>query len=291
MRDAVILVGSVVVGVVLLWIAVIVVRRWRLASPRERRTLRPVYTACGIALGLMLAAVAMDQVGSRSYTVVWVLFLISFAAVPLTFLAGVLRSRFDRSAAARLLVSLDAGIPLRDVLADALHDPSLEIVYRVEGLGRWVDELGHEVAPPAASQTRSVTRVERGGHLIAALVHDPALDAEPDLVELIAAGAGLPLENVRLQADLRSQYLFLETVANTAPSLLVVLGTDGRILNRNQATLTASGLPDEEDVRGRYFWDVFIEESEREAMQGALPRSSARFPPLALRERIHECCG
>ena len=65
----------------------------------------------------------MDQVGSRSYTVVWILFLIAFAAVPLTFLAGVLRSRFDRAAAARMLVSLDAGIPLRDVLADALHDP------------------------------------------------------------------------------------------------------------------------------------------------------------------------
>ena len=85
-----------------------------------------------VALTLLLASVVIDQVGSRTYTVVWILFLFAFAAVPLTFLAGVLRSRFDRSAAARLLVSLDAGIPLRDALADALHDPSLEIVYWVE---------------------------------------------------------------------------------------------------------------------------------------------------------------
>jgi len=278
-RDAVILFGSLVVGIVLLWIAVILVRRWRTASPPERRTLRPVYAACGVALGLLLAAVVMDQVGSRSYTVVWVLFLVAFAAVPLTFLAGVLRRRFDRSAAARLLVSLDAGIPLRDALADVLHDPSLEILYWVESLGRWVDELGHEAAPPTASPTRSLTRVERGGQLIAALVHDPALDAEPDLVELIAVGASLPLENVRLQADLRSQFLFLETVANTAPSLLVVLGTDGRILNRNQATLASSGLPEEEDVRGRYFWDVFIETSERDAMQARFNEAAPGFPP------------
>ena len=167
----------------------------------------------------------------------------------MTFLAGVLRSRFDQAAAAKMLVSLDAGIPLRDVLADALHDPSLEIVYWIETLNRWVDELGREVATPVASAGRSVTMVERGGRQIAALVHDPALDAEPDLIALIAAGASLPIENARLQADLRSQFLFLETIANTAPSLLVVLGTDGRIRNQNRATVEASGLPDENALR------------------------------------------
>ena len=133
--------------------------------------------------------------------------------------------------------------------------------------------------------------VERGGRQIAALVHDPALDAEPDLVELIAAGASLPIENARLQADLRSQFLFLETVANTAPSLLVVLGTDGRIRNQNRATVEASGLPDEDALRDRFFWDVFIDESEREAMQARFDEAAPGLPALALRERVHERQG
>ena len=65
--------------------------------------------------------------------------------MPLTFLAGVLRSRFDRAAAARILLSLDAGVPLRDALAEALHDPSLEIVYRLDDREGWVDEDGETV--------------------------------------------------------------------------------------------------------------------------------------------------
>ena len=54
-----------------------------------------------------------------------------------------------------MLVSLDAGIPLRDVLADALHDPSLEIVYWIETLNRWVDELGREVSPTRRLRRRA----------------------------------------------------------------------------------------------------------------------------------------
>ncbi len=279
LRDAIVLAGSIVVGLVLLWVAVILTRRWRRATTAQRRTLRPVYLACGAAVALLLLAVVSDQVGSRAYSIGWVLFLVAFAAVPLTFLAGVLRSRLDRSAAARILVSLDAGVPLRTVLADVLHDPSLEIVYRLEESDRWIDELGREVEAPVASPSRSVTRIERSGRQIAALVHDPALDSEPDLVEFIAAAASLPLENVRLQAQLRAQFLFLQTVADTAPSLLVVMGTDGRILNLNEATLAASGLGDEETLRGMYFWDVFIDESERPAMIGRFRDAAPDFPP------------
>jgi PAS domain S-box-containing protein len=279
LRDAVVLAGSIVVGVVLVWVAVILTKRWRRATTAQRRTLRPVYLACGSAVALLLLAVVSDQVGSRAYSVGWVLFLIAFAAVPLTFLAGVLRSRLDRSAAARILVSLDAGVPLRTVLADVLHDPSLEIVYRLEESDRWIDELGREVEAPVASPSRSVTGIERSGRQIAAIVHDPALDSEPDLVEFIATGASLPLENVRLQAQLRAQFLFLQTVADTAPSLLVVMGTDGRILNPNKATLAASGLDDEEALRGMYFWDVFIDASERAAMIGRFRDAAPGFPP------------
>lgn len=101
-----------------------------------------MYTSSTIAVLLLAFAVASEPIVSREYSVAWYLFLLWFAIVPMTFLAGVLRSRFDQAAAAKMLVSLDAGIPLRDVLADALHDPSLEIVYWIETLIRWVDESG-----------------------------------------------------------------------------------------------------------------------------------------------------
>ena len=265
-RDAVIAVGTVVVGAVLLAIVVILAQRWRLASVARRRMLRTVFVSCGAAVTLLLASVVADRLGDKEYSVVWVLFLVSFATVPLAFLDGVLRSRFDRTAGTRMLLSLDAGVPLRDALAEALHDPSLEVVYRLENDAGWVDAEGGSVDPPLASATRSVTRIERNGRTVAALAHDPVLDAEPEVVDFIAAGAGLPLENVRLQADLRSQFLMLETVADTAPSLLVVVDTDGQIVNQNRATLDAAGIDDERLINGQYFWDIFIDPDEREAM-------------------------
>ena len=277
--EAIILVGSVIVGVVLVWIVVILAQRWRRANATQRRILRPVYATCTAALTLLLVSVIGDQINSRTYSITWIFFLIAFAAVPLTFLAGIMRSRFDRASAARILLSLDAGVSLRDALADALHDPSLEIVYRLVDDDRWVDEDGRRVDEPVCSPERSVTMVERNGATIAALIHDPSLDSEPALVDFIAAGAGLPLENVRLQAELRAQFLFIETVANTAPSLLVVMGTDGRILNQNRATLAASGLDDEEELRGRFFWDVFIGDDEREAMLERFRAAAPEFPP------------
>ena len=54
----------------------------------------------------------------------------TFATVPIAFLAGVLRARLARSAVGELLLDLAAGgSSLRDALARALHDPSLDIVY------------------------------------------------------------------------------------------------------------------------------------------------------------------
>ncbi len=257
----------------------------------SRRTLRPVYLSCGVSVVLLLVSVAADQLSSVAYSVVWALFLFSFALVPLSFLAGVLRSRLDRSSAARMLVSLDAGIPLRDALAQALHDPSLEIVYWLETQGSWVDELGHEVDEPARLPERSVTTIERGGQRIAALVHDPSLDDEPELVELIAAGAGLPLENVRLQADLRSQFLFLETVANTAPSLLVVIDSRAGSEPEPGDARRRAASSDEETDRGRYFWEVFIDEDDRSGLRRGFVTQHPTSPRRQYENSLHERRG
>ena len=211
--------------------------------------------------------------------------------MPLTFLAGVLRVRRDRAAVAEMLLSLDAGVPLREALAQALHDPSLEIAYWLDDSGRWVDPDGRQVEAPQASETRSVTTVEHNGRRVAALLHDPVLDEEPQLVEMTAAAAGLSLQNERLQADLRAQYAFLETVANTAPSLLVVVGPDGRIRNQNRATVIASGLGDEEQIRGRFFWDVFIDPSERDEMRARFDDAAPDFAPASYENTFTNACG
>ena len=112
--------------------------------------------------------------------------------------------------------------------------------------------------------SRHVTLVEHAGRPTAALLHDPMLDDEPELIEATAAAAGLWLDNERLQAKLRAQIEFLETIVNASPSLLCSLDREGRIVNLNHASRVASGYLDEEEVRWLPFWDVFVAPEERD---------------------------
>ena len=66
--------------------------------------------------------------------------------------------------------STDARQELQDVIAEAVDDPSLEIVYRTSGdPAEWVDDMGHPVALPEASRDRATTEIRSGGVPIAAL--------------------------------------------------------------------------------------------------------------------------
>jgi PAS domain S-box-containing protein len=268
-------------GLVLIAIVVtVLIRRWRAASPALRRVLWPVAGA-GLAALLSVGLVAViDPVSEGAARVLRLAFFASFAAVPIAFLFGILRTRLARSSVSDLLMSMDRGVPLRDALAQALGDPSLEIVYRVDwrrGAG-WVDGQGRAVPDPASTETRSVRFVERGGEHVAALLHDAALDAESERVDAVTTAAGLALVNERLQAELRAEVAFIWTVTDTAPSLLVNVDTEGRIRNVNKAALEASGRESADDVTGQHFWDVFIADDEREAMMHRFADAAPDFP-------------
>lgn len=110
-----------------------------------------------------------------------------------------------------------------------------------------------------------MTLVEHAGRQTAALLHDPLLADEPQLVDAVAAAAGLWLDNERLQAKLRAQIDFLETTVETSPALLGALDREGRLANLNFASVRASGYADREEARWQPFWDVFISPEDRDA--------------------------
>jgi signal transduction histidine kinase len=97
------------------------------------------------------------------------------------------------------------GARMRDQLADALEDPSLELAYWLPQRGVFVTEDGRETDLPEHHPGRSVTEVTREGELVAAVVHDPALDDSLDLVRGAGAAVALALENERLDAELRAR--------------------------------------------------------------------------------------
>ncbi|GAA1831866.1 hypothetical protein GCM10009836_07340 [Pseudonocardia ailaonensis] len=169
---------------------VIVGLRWRAAAAPGRRALLPALAGCGCLL-LFAALLLVDLVGGgRIQWLLWVA-ACSIAAVPIAFLAGLLRSRLARGTLAGLFAGMRDMQPdaLRDALARALGDPGLEISYGE--------------ALPVAAPGRSVTVVERGGTRLAVLVHDSSLDDDPELVEAVGAAAALARENRMLQAEVQ----------------------------------------------------------------------------------------
>ncbi|HEY2219316.1 MAG TPA: PAS domain S-box protein [Gaiellaceae bacterium] len=272
--------GSVVTAVLIALIVAVLFRRWRAASVALRRIMLPVYLAGAGALVLLLVANVLSSFSTRTADALGPVFLVFFGAVPIAFLLGVLRSRLARSSVAGLALAVGQGRQLREAIAEAVGDPTLELAYCVDDGDRFVDREGRRFDLPADGSGRAATMVELEGRRIGALVHDDSLrEEEPELVESVAATAALALDNERLQAELRTQYDFLTTIVDTAPSLLTSIDGDGRIRNLNPATVEASGYDSEAQVRGRFFWDVFIDRSEREAVIGRFHAAAPDHPP------------
>ena len=216
LRDASYTVASVVINVagLLLVIAVLVslIRRWRRASAPERRVYAPVYGA-GIAMMLALIAVLVSQSTARESEVESVAFLVTLvplALMPYLFLASLVRARMIQSGAVGELIARLGEAPrpgeLREALARALGDNSLELVYWLPEDERFVDADGHPYELPPEGSGRAVTKVEREGGCIAAIVYDDSLrDAEPPTVRAVGAAAALALQNERLEAELRAK--------------------------------------------------------------------------------------
>jgi len=206
-------VGDVGAVVLVLVFAGTVLRHWVRASKPGRRALAPVLWATA-PTG---AWVIVDQLGKRVLAgarldhAAHTLGYLVLTALPFGFLIGLLRVRFRRGAVGSLVVELGGragpSAGLREALARALGDPSIQILYRVRGAGdsEFVDEAGRPVALPGNDAGRSVTVLDRDGTPIAALIHDPALETEPELLESAAAAAQLAIDNARLQAEVRSQ--------------------------------------------------------------------------------------
>jgi PAS domain S-box-containing protein len=270
-------------GIIVL-VLTLLVRRWREATPALRRLLWPVLAAGSATLLSIGLVVIADQFSDRVTEIFSLLLLIAFATVPLAFLLGILRMRLARSSIADVIVSLQRGTPLRDALARALADPSVEVVYRLDssrGLGGagWVDAEGRGVPAPAPSEGRAIKYVEQDDVCVAALIHDASLAEEPELVDAVTAAAGIALHNERLQAELRAEIRLAGVLADTTPGLLSNVDTEGRILKLNRATLRASGYSSDEELRGKYFWDVFIAPEEREEMIARFRAAAPAFPP------------
>jgi PAS domain S-box-containing protein len=195
---------------VLVAITVVLARRMTQGTRLTRRTLAPVLSIAIVRLALTAIYIVLRRAAPESSgtEAVGVIALLSTPALAIGFFAGLLRWRMFAVSAVRRLttdfVGPASGARVRELLAVAFEDPSLEVVYWAPEPGRWVDIEGEPVTLPEAGSERGVTEVSDRGRRVAAFVHDRALADQPILSQVAGGFALVALENQRLEAELHS---------------------------------------------------------------------------------------
>jgi len=202
----------VTMSVLLLVGAVLLLVRRPSPSLARRRPVALLVDSFGLAL-IMLALLFVA--GLRGWPQVETVRHVTFAVLglaPVVFLLGLLDARLARTDVGALLMELRAhpGGDLREPLARALHDPSLTLAFWLPKYGSWSDSEGHSVTLPGGAGGRATRVIYRDHEPVVALEFDRSLEDEHELLDAVAAAAGIALENSRLQADLRARLLELQ---------------------------------------------------------------------------------
>ena len=192
--------------VCLVGFGVLAVRRRQLGRQR-RRSLGLLVDSFALAL-VMIAALLIDNVFQQPANVPlqrMTFFVIGLS--PIVFLIALLDARLARSAVGELVIELrsdPAPADLEAAVSRALRDPSLTLAYWLPDFESYADLEGRPVEVPARDG-RAATPIERNGVRIAALLHDPELHEESELLDAVGATAAIALENARLQAELAAR--------------------------------------------------------------------------------------
>jgi signal transduction histidine kinase len=229
-RDAVDRAQAIAGAVVALGVLLLVLQRVHALGRPARRAQAPLLlAAASTTLGGLVWLSWVIATDTRVPTLETIARAVAIT-IPVGIVVGIGWSRLRRPQASELVVELrsEAATTMRERLASALGDPTLDIAYRLDD-GRYVDAAGRPIELPQRAD-RAVTAVTAGGYEIAALVHDPALLDEPALVESVRATAALVLENERLAAEVRSQ---LAEVRASRGRIVAAADAERRRIERN----------------------------------------------------------
>ena len=193
-------------------LAAAVMARFATATGPARRRGGPLTAAVLVALAAVAAAAAHratggDSVSDPTAQALWQAQAAGLGAIAAALGGSELARRRRRAALAAVtaqVASSPAPGALRDALARALADPTLELGYPLGDGGTLVDTDGAELRM-AAGPGREQTRLTVGGRTLAIAGHRAGLLDDPALAGALAEAAGLALEHVGLTAELAAR--------------------------------------------------------------------------------------
>ena len=195
-------------AVSLLILVLLAIRFGRASRPR-RRLLGPVY---------LFSAILLIAGGAYSVGVSWLGapgtandtfgFAVTAASIlfPFGFIAAIALAYAYVGAALGSMVR-ELGVNpsvtgVERVVRQALDDPRAQLAFWLPRAHRYVDRHGRQVVVDEDHTSTWRSRERTDGEATLAIVHDAALDEDPELIEAVGAETVLALENRRLQQDL-----------------------------------------------------------------------------------------
>ena len=168
--------------------------------------------ALGAVAGTVLAIGAVSRLAGGDADVLLafelVLIIAGFAVA-----ADLQTAHWSRATIAGLVVDLgepSVGGVVRDRLARAIGDPTLEVAYVLDESRPPVDEHGQVVELPTDGDPRVVTPVDLAGQRLALLIHDPAVLADRSVIDAATGALSVAVANAQLQTSVRASVASVE---------------------------------------------------------------------------------
>jgi len=180
------------------------------ASPVARSLLAPTLIPIGLvaaaeaARGTALLLAPVEDPDRAGFMAIYLLRAAALIALGTGIAWGAAAARVRRARVRRLTAELGAAPApgqLRDALAAALGDPTLDVLYWAPAIRAFVDADAAPRDPPGAG----ATRITRGGRLLAVVVHERAALDGRELERLLGPAARLAIENEALRAEVLTQ--------------------------------------------------------------------------------------
>ena len=200
--------GALLVVAVMVAVLVRLRERLRDATALSRRVLTPVLAVGIVQVALLAVGLSVRQADPTTWPADVAAWSLAFVmpAIALAALVGIVRwqlfaGRTLQRLAERVSATSDPAT-LRRALRQAFGDPTIQMVFpALNGTSGWVDSLGNPMTLPEPGSGHSHTEICDRGTVLAAVIHDDALDTDRRLIDAAMSIAGVVLRNQRLAVE------------------------------------------------------------------------------------------
>ena len=201
--------ASIVFTIGLLGLAMLLFDKARASGRVLRRAVTPVAAVFTATVAWFVISLFVLPAYPGTASAVRIVDGVLGVAVPVAILLGLVWGDLFAAISLGQIAVRASGKPLtaagvQKVIGDALGDSTIELALWSPERAGYVDVNGAPLELPRDPSARGVTQVTNGNGPIAALIHDPTLDTDSDVVEGLAATSLMLLENTRLVEELRA---------------------------------------------------------------------------------------